>query len=1099
MKLLAIMLFAFVMQLEASTRAQTVTIVSKKTTIKQVFLEIKKQTGYDFFYANEDIAHAGSFSVSIKNRPLVDALNSILTTNGLRFDVNNKSIFVEKDKRAIKAEASVDKIQQELITGTVLDSLGNTLSGVTIVIVGKSGEGTKTDAKGHFELKAPLGSKLLFSYVGYNSQELTVANYSPLRIVLSPIQEALDEVVVVGFGTQRKIQTLGSQSTLSVADLKQPVANITTVLAGRISGLVGVQRSGEPGLDGAQLWVRGVNTLNSGLAHPLVIVDGVERDFNNLDPNDIESFTILKDASSTSVYGVRGANGVILITTKKGMVGDTKINVEYLQGVTQFTQVPQQADGVTYMQMANEALVTRGQSPLYTEEAIRKTYTQEDPYLFPNVNWMNEIFNDFGKNRKANLNIRGGSDKMQYYVSAGLYGETGLFKTDDLQKYNAKISFDRYNFSSSLNIKATKTTDIDLGVKGYITNGNYPGTGTADLFRSTFDTYPIIYPVKYPNGQEPYVSTGGGMANPYYLLTNRGYVTTYENQLMSDIHVKQKLDFLTEGLSARVLYSFDARNTNRLLRKKSPSTYYATGRDENGELVYQLTSEGKDFLSFDRENTGRRQFYLESSLNYSRNFGEHSITGLFLFNQSDRISANATDLIGSLPYRSRGIVGRGSYSYADRYLAEVSFGYNGAENFAPEFRYGLFPSYAVGWVPSNERFWQGLDSYVQKLKVRGSYGKVGSSTIEGRRFAYIEVIGGVGGYFYGRERDNNIGGLDITEYASNASWEIETNWNLGLELGLLKNSLQIDLDYFNRDRENIFLNRASVPESAGFRSNLLGNLGETNARGLDASMNYNTQFGAFSTMIRGTFTYSKNKVIENDQPIQPYPHMERRGHAIGQRFGYIVDGFYTQQEIDDPSVARTVGVVQAGDLKFKDLNEDGLIDGMDYAAIGKSDIPQIVYGFGTTIGYKGFSLGAFFQGVGRTDFYMSNRFMPFLEGTARGGLYENITDRWTEDNPRQDAFYPRLSHGNLNQNYSSTNSHWLMDGSFLRLKTLDFGYTIPPSIFQKYGVSNMRVYFVGYNLWTISSFKMYDPELGNGDGLKYPNIKTFSMGLNLTF
>lgn len=1102
MKLLAIMLFAFVMQLEASTRAQTVTIVSKKTTIKQVFLEIKKQTGYDFFYANEDISHAGSFSVSIRNRPLVDALNSILTTNGLRFDVNDKSIFVEKDKRTIKAEASVSKIQQELITGKVLDSLGNALSGVTIVVVGKSGEGAKTDAKGHFELKVPLGNKLLFSYVGYNSQELTVANYSPLRVVLASTQEALDEVVVVGFGTQRKIQTLGAQSTVSVKELKQPVASLTNVLSGRISGLIGMQRSGEPGLDQSELWIRGINTLSNSNAKPLILVDGVQRDFGNLDPNDIESFTILKDASATSVYGVRGANGVILITTKKGSNMDKpSIKVDIYQGLTQFTKVPEVADGITYMQVANEANITRGNSPIYDAERIQKTYSREDPYLYPDVKWTDEIFNKVGQNTKANLNITGGSQRMNYYVSASYYSEKGLFKTDDLKKYNSEIAFKRYNFTSALSLQATKSTQVDLGVKGWISNGNYPGTGTAQIFEAVFNTYPILYPVVYPNGYEPFVATGGGLHNPYGLLTNRGYVTTYANQIMSDIHVKQKLNFLTEGLSARILYSFDAKNDNRLNRTKSPITYYATKRDDNGELVYERTDggDGQDYLSFGRTNGGSRQFYLETAVNYDRVFGLHTVNGLFLFNQSDGLSAVASDLIGSLPYRSKGIVGRVSYGYDDRYLAEVSFGYNGAENFAPERRYGLFPSFAAGWVISNEGFWQGTQRVIQLLKLRASYGLVGSGNIDGRRFAYIGTVANTGGWDYGQDRGNYIPGLDIGDYASMVTWETEKNVNIGLELTTFNNALNLQIDLFNRRRENIFLARASVPSSAGFRSNLLGNLGATNNKGIDVTASFQKKINAVDLQIRGTFSYNQNEVIENDQASKPYPYMERRGHRINQRFGYIADGFYTQEEIDDPNIARTAGIVQAGDLKFRDMNQDGVIDGNDQTAIGLSQDPQIVYGFGITGGYKGFSIGAFFQGVSKVQFYMSTTFMPFREGSTKGNLYANIDDRWTEDNPRQDAFYPRLSYGDINQNYSAESSHWLQDGRFLRLKTLDAGYTFPQKTFKRIGMENMRIYLIGYNLFTFSPFKMFDPELGNGTGGRYPNIKTYSLGLSASF
>ncbi len=1078
----------------------------RNVTIKEAISEIEKSTDYVFLITDEARLELNKrTSVSVNKESIHAILKALLKNTDLKYTVVERQVSMYKDALTRKVKAPVagkEEIEQQkkTITGRITDESGEAIIGANIVEVNENVNGTVSDIDGNFSLIIEENAVIQVSYIGYLTQEINTAGQTTINIILQEDTQALDEVVVVGFGTQRKIQTLGAQAGVRVTELKQPVANISTVLSGRISGLIGMQRGGEPGLDGSDLWIRGFNTLNN--SSPLILVDGIERSFSNIDPNDIESFNILKDASATSVYGVRGANGVILITTKRGRAMDKpEISFDYFRGLTQFTRTPQMADGVTYMQMANEANVTRGNSPIYSEEAIRMTATQEDPYLYPNVNWMDEIFNKFGSNTKANLNIRGGGEKMNYYVSVGYYDEKGLFKTDGLQQYNSQISFERYNFTSALTLHATETTQLDLGIKGWISNGNYPGTGTNQIFQSVFNVYPILYPVQYPNGTEPFVSTGGGLSNPYGLLTNRGYTTTYANQILSDIHLKQKLDFVTKGLSARVLYSFDAENTNRLNRSKTPYTYYAIGRDEEGELIYEPTDQGqgRDYLSFSRENGGSRQFYLEAALNYDRRFGDHIINGIFLYNQSDRISATANSLVSSIPYRHRGIVGRGSYSYDDRYLAEISFGYNGAENFAPSHRYGLFPSFAVGWVPSNERFWGNLSDVIQLLKLRASYGLTGSGDIGGLRFAYISTVTSVNGYNYGQYRDRHINGVDIGEYASNVGWETEKYTNLGVEITTLDNSLDFMVDVFNRRRENIFLRRASVPESMGLRSNPYGNLGITESKGIDLSADYRKSWGDFGLTFKGTFTFNQNTLIENDEPTQPYPWLERRGHRLYQRFGYIADGFYTQEEIEDPSIAKTAGVVQAGDLKFRDLNGDGVIDGNDQTAIGLDQVPQILYGFGFTAAYKGFSLGAFFQGTERVEFSLARTFMPFREGSTRGSLYHNIWDRWTEDNQRQDAFYPRLSYGDINQNYSAQSSHWVMDGSFLRLKTLDFGYTFPRETFQRIGVNNLRLYFIGYNLLTFSSFKMFDPELGNGAGDRYPNIKTYSLGIDLTF
>lgn len=1079
-------------------------------SIRQALRQLEAKTAFHFTYRDADLDNKVLVTYAAKQVTVTHVLKTILVNQSLSFYQQDVNIIIKKagsgEEALVEKPVNLPPLSA-VVRGRITNEKGEPLDGVSVTEKGTN-NGTITNSNGQFTLLVASDEAILqCSFIGYQSKDIPVAKKQDLIILLQSLANDLHDVVVVAYGQrQRKIETLGAQSNLDVKELKQPVANISTVLAGRISGLVGVQRSGEPGRDGADLWIRGIAT--SGNSTPLILVDGVERQFNNLDPNDIETFTILKDASSTSVYGVRGANGVILITTKRGKAGRTEIGVDFYQGFTRFTRLPETADGVTYMQMANEASMTRGGNPIYSEEAIRKTYTQEDPYLYPNVNWFKEIFNDFGKNRKANLSIRGGSEKSNFYVSAGYYDETGLFKVDALQQYNSTIKFNRFNFSSALSIKATKTTTLDLGIKGWISNGNYPGSGTNDIFYMAIKTYPILYPTMYPDGKEPFTSTGGGLNTPYGMLVNRGYATTYENQTMSDIQVKQDLGFIVKGLSARMMYAFDAINSNSLSRLKSPTTYYATGRDANGNLVYTVSGQGQDYLSFSRSNGGSRQFYFEGALNYQNTFGAHRVGGMLLYNQSDRVSATAGDLIGSIPYRSMGSVGRFTYSYDDRYLAEATFGYNGSEAFTPEKRYGFFPSVALGWVLSNESFYGNFRDLFQLIKFRASYGIVGNGNISSQRFGYVGTVAGTTGYSYGQDRGNGINGIDIDRYPVDVTWETEKDLNLGVELKTLNNALSLQVDVFNRRRENIFRTRGVVPDFLGIRNNIVGNLGIVNSRGIDVTTEYTKQIGQVNVYLRGTFTFNQNKTIEDDSPAKPYPWLETRGLPVYYRMGYIAEGYYTQAEIEDPKVARTVGVVQAGDLKYKDLNGDGLIDGNDMMKIGNDQVPQILYGFGTTLGWKRFSLGAFFQGTALVDFYMANDFMPFRFGSTRGGLFSNIHSRWTPDNPDQNAFYPRLSYGSdINQNYSSSN-HWVMNGRFLRLKTLDFGYTLKKGSLKRLGVQNMRVYFIGYNLLTISPFKMWDPELGGGygggpndggSGTRYPNIKTYSVGVSVTF
>jgi len=888
------------------------------------------------------------------------------------------------------------------VNGVVRDGIGNPLPGVTVRVI-KAEKGTITDERGRFTIDVdPLGS-LEFSFIGYKRQELSVRNRVDLEVVLEAEEGGLNEVVVVGFGKQRKVSLVGAQSGVKVEELKQPVRNLSTLLAGRLAGIVGVQRSGEPGYDDAQIWIRGISTFTN--SRPLVLVDGVERPFANVDPQDIESFNILKDASATAVYGVRGANGVILITTKRGKSQKTQINVDLNTGVTAFTRLPEYADGVTYMQMANEAITTRGGTPQYSEETIQKTASGEDPYLYPNVNWIREIFNRFGTNRRANMNIQGGSDAASFYVSASYFDEVGLFKRDELARYNSAIKFTRYNFTTNLNLKVTASTRLEFGVQGYIGNGNYPGTSTAGIFGSALSTPPTVFPVRYPDGKIPALQDGSSVNNPYDQLTQSGFATEFRNQIFSNARVRQDLGFLLKGLSFTTMFSFDTYNQHNLRRTKSVDTWLATGRNSEGELEYRQTRIGTNYLNFSRGNGGNRQFYTETALNYENVFGKHRVGGLLLYNQSDKVDAFQDDFIASIPRRQRGLAGRGTYSFDDRYLFEANFGYNGSETFSPNRRYGFFPSAGLGWIASSEKFMQPAAGVIQFLKFRFSYGLVGNGEIEGRRFAYIATVAGTNGYAYGNERQNNYGdGYDIGEYASDVTWETARKTNLGVELTTLKDRLNIQVDFFHEKRDNIFLRRSSIPAMLGLRSNPYGNLGKTENKGIDASLDFNMKVGALMVGLKGNFTFNKNKVIEDDLPPWAYPYLERKGRKISQRFAYIAEGLF-QDSLEILRSPKQTGDVRPGDIKFKDINGDGVINSYDQYPVGYGAVPEIVYGFGLNLAYRNVALGLFFQGVANVDTYTYGEgFIPFEQGGNRGNLMSVITDRWTPENPESACF-----------------------------------------------------------------------------------------------
>ncbi|RZK76231.1 MAG: TonB-dependent receptor, partial [Pedobacter sp.] len=938
-----------------------------------------------------------------------------------------------------------------------------------------------TDVNGAFSISVPSESSvLIISYVGYEPKEVTVGNQKNIAVSLVPSSNALEEVAVVGFGTQRKVSLIGAQSTINSKELKQPVASVTQSLAGRIAGVVGVQRSGEPGRSTADIWIRGISTF-SGSSAPLILVDGVERSINAIDPEDIESFTVLKDASGTAVYGVRGANGVIIVKTKTGKVGKPAILFDYNEGISTFVRHPESLDGVNYMNLANEALTGRGQAAKYSQDYINRTASGVDPLVYPNVNWMDELFDKYSSTRRANLNASGGVDNAQYYVSLAYYNEGGFLKTDDLAQYNSALNYTRYNFTSNLNLKLTNTTKLDLGIQGYASTGNYPGENTDDIFRSALDVSPVEYPVIYPGGFVPGRSSNGGFRNPYADLTRRGYRTEFKNQLYTNLRLTQDLKMVTEGLTATAMVAFDTYNENFTRRSKRESTYFI--RDINnpykadGTLdLFQSFTSGGNYLSYEPSRFGKRNFYTEGAVNYDRAFGKHRVGGLILGYTQDYTNPFAGDFTSSIPERYIGIAARATYSYDDRYFAEFNFGYNGSELFSPSRRYGTFPAFGVGWIPSNEKFWEGMKNTISFLKFRYSdgitgIGKISNADLVGRRFAYLTLVSdGAAGYQFGKGYDNGISGINVTDYAVDVSWTESHKQDLGVEIKTLKDNLYLIVDLFKENRTGIFFQRQSIPGYVGLTNPPYGNLGEVDNRGIDATLEYNFKIGQVDFGIRGTFTYNKDKILKDDRPVQPYPWMNRVGTNILSRFGYVAEKlFESQEEINASAVPGARESLRPGDIKYSDLNGDGLININDVKQIGRGDVPNKIYGFGLNVSYKGFALSTFFQGAHGADIMLGGSgIFPFNGGGGLSNAYAIATDRWTPSNPRQDAFYPRLAYGfSYNQRLSTK---WLEDASYFRVKNIQLGYTLPKSITEKWRVSRLRFYASTDNLFTATNF-----------------------------
>ncbi|MFD2742394.1 MULTISPECIES: SusC/RagA family TonB-linked outer membrane protein [Sphingobacterium] len=1004
---------------------------------------------------------------------------------------------------------------QSTVSGIVRDELEVALSGVTIQNR-TTGETQVTANLGDFTIRALRGDSLVFTFVGYKTFMTRIGNITNLNITLEADDQSINEVVVVGFGAQKKISVVGAQSSVNVDNLKQPVANLSATLAGRIAGLVGVQRTGLPGADGADLWIRGISTFNrsGNNAGPLVVVDGVQgRDINSFDPEDIASFSILKDAAATSVYGVAGANGVILITTKKGTSGKPTLMFNYNQGITSFTQRPELTDGVTYMLLRNEAQRASGMTPEYSNNYINNTILGTDPYLYPNVNWMDALFNNVSDNRRANFSARGGSDFANYYVSGAYYDETSLLNTDALQSYNASTRFKRYNFTSNVGMNFTKTTKFELGIQGYISNLNYPGVNPQDAFANVMQTNPVLYPVMYPGGFVPGVSSAGAQPNPYGQVTQTGTQNTFRNQIMSNARLIQDLGALVPGLTFNALFSFDIWNTHRIDRTRTRSTYLINRLfpyDAEGNPILNIISQGSDDLGYGRANDSNRQFYTEASFNYNTTIADdHSITALLLYNQREEVRAFANSVTSSLPYRNQGIVGRLTYGFQDKYFFEGNFGYNGSENFAPGFKYGFFPSFGLGWVVSNEKFFAPLAETINFLKLRYSNGIVGDGGNGGRRFGYLTLVNtnvDGGGYTFGNGT-NNVGyaGGAITDYGTNVRWAEAHKQNLGIEINTLNNKLSLIVDLFKERRSGVFLQRESLPNFVGLNSAPWGNLGIIENKGIDGTLELSPfPIGNVFLDMRATYTFNRDKVIENDMPIQPFPYMERRGVNYLSNFGYVADGlFQSQAEIDQHANQSALGAQRVGDIRYKDLNGDGIIDANDITRIGNGDVPNHIYGFGFNVTYKQFYIGAFFQGISGAERLISgDGIIPFNNSTGaeRSNLFAIAEDRWTEENPLENPFYPRLAYGNTaNRNNAVASSWWIKDIDFLRLKTVDLGYNLPKSTAERLLLRNARIYLQGYNLLTWSKFKLWDPELNTSNGSRYPNIRTFTLGLQASF
>ena len=1091
-------------------------------SIEEALSKIERETNFRFAYGNDVKGIKSNLKRQYTNATVAEILKHISNHTGIEFQQINKTISAKYNPPVVQNSppvTQIESIEKVTVKGTVTDENGATIPGVNIIEKGTA-NGTVTDIDGAYQIVVDDRSTLIFSFIGYISQEIVVSNQNRVDVVLKKDVGELEEVVVVAYGEQKRETVTGSISTVDMADMKTPVRSLTNALAGKVAGVISMQSSGEPGYDNSNFTIRGIGTF-TGNASPLIIIDGVQRDdvnstfagaYNNIDPEDIQSISLLKDASATALFGAKGANGVLIITTKRGTKGKPKISVKAETGVSGFTKTPEMVDAVTYMQLYNEARINSGENPIYSEEVIQKTASGLDPYLYPDVNWVRSIYKDWAQMYNVNMNVSGGSDAIRYYTSMSYYNQQGSYKVSNINGYDPNLKFERYDFRSNVDIDISSTTEFSLSLAAMLVNARYPGVSAGSIWYSAYATNPISFPVQYPDGKFAGPVNNGG-TNPYNSVQNSGYSTEFRPTVQSIFTINQNLDAVTPGLTARGRFSFDSYSINNNSRTGVNDLWYAGSRDTNGELVYTQTRFGQDFLGYSQSASAERTMYLEANINYDRIFGKHNFGGLLLYNMRNRIQSTAGSAIGSIPYRNQGLSGRIMYAYDEKYLIEVNAGYTGSENFSDGNRFGFFPAISGGWVVSNEDFFDAIEDKISLLKLRGSYGLVGNDQIgQGGRFPYLTQIQGSTGASFGFS-NSYYGGIAETQLGvENLTWEVATKTNIGLEMGLFK-KVNLIVEAFRDKRTNILISRGTISPIAGYSDlTIYANLGEMVNEGLDGSLEYKDNIGQ-NVWLRlfGNFTYSNNKIIFQDEPTRQYAYQQGAGHAYPEFTGYIAEGLFKDQEDIDQSPVHTFGTVQPGDIKYKDLNNDGIIDAGDWTYLGKTSFPALSYGLGFSVAYKRLDLSMLFQGVQDVGLMVNGASISSGDGSAGGvglvpfagiGQYPGnilsvVNDRWTEENPRQDAAYPRLSIANQNDNNYQSSTWWLKDGSYCRLKQASLGYTLPTNVGNG-KVSDLYFYLSGQNLLTFSKFKLWDPELGP-NGAKYPLARTITLGIRAEF
>ena len=1100
--------------LTVALNAQTVTKAFRSVPLKTVLEEVERQTGYSILFENEDVDVSRPVTATFKDATLQTVLDTVLDKS-LRYTVKGGGKLVTISRRS-PVSAPTARNGEMTVAGTVISSADNQpIVGANIYVEGTN-VGTTTDAGGNYKLTVPACAKTVtVSFLGYDTKKISVRDIHLFKLItLADASNKLEDVVVVGFGVQKKESLVGAVQSVKPSDLQTSSSNLSTSFSGKIAGVIAVQKSGEPGADGANFWIRGISTFGSGQS-PLLILDGVEitnQMLNNIPPETIESFSVLKDATATALYGSRGANGVMLITTKNGRDSEKMtVNVRAELGVSAPTRIPKIADGVTFMETYNEACATRGENPRYSREKIMGTKLGLDPYVYPNVDWYDMLFKNSTFNQNFNFNMTGGAKKIDYFLNASAFNENGIMRAPSTSKFDTNINSQKYLFQANVSADATKTTRVSLKMNTQLHYNHAPIESVGSLFTYALSALPCEFPATLPGEEtDTFVRFGTANAwdgntfiNPYAQLC-RGYSDKFRGHFTSALTVCQNLDFVTKGLSLTGMATFYNRVYSAVNRSFTPFMYQLSSYDVDADGNYSYTSSstntGTTYLGTSRGRDGYRELAFQVKLDYARTFNKkHDVGATFVYHQKERnMNISDAEEYASLPYRQQGLAGRVTYGFDKRYLIEANFGYNGSENFAPGKRFGFFPSIAGGWVISNEPFWKGIKDKVNLFKVRASYGLVGNDVISSNykdRFPYLSTVAMDQMYdvMIGTNFDQKWGPILSIYGNEDATWEESHKLDIGVEIGLF-DSLNIIFDWFKEKRSGIFMQRSSLPSSFGMSGiTPWGNIGKVDNRGVDISIDYNKAFSKDLILsLRGTFTYAHNEIVSMDEPQYKWGYQYKKGHPINSINCLIAEGLYRDEKdiaSSPKSVYATRYPLQPGDIKYKDLNNDEVIDDNDKCWNGNPTIPEIIYGFGFSLKYKGFDCSAFFQGQGKISLIMYDAH-PFSTKAKPGfGLVQWIADEhWSEASPDPDAKYPRLS-SQWNEHNGQANTLYVRNGKMLRLKTAEIGYSY----------KMMRVYVSGTNLLTFSPFKYWDPEKGSGNGLSYPLQRTFNLGFQFNF